>query len=95
MFYRVTTYDYPENRQDEIVAWVQTKTAEVRAIDGLVAVDVFEALPGEGVIVAAYENEESFDAASDTVKSVLGDLAQFLSGPPVTASGVPFWTTRS
>jgi quinol monooxygenase YgiN len=95
MFYRITTYSHPEHRQDEIVAWVQGKTEEVRAIDGLVAVDVFQALPNEGVIVASYDDEAAFVAASGTVKAILGELAQFLSGPPVTLSGTAFWTTRA
>lgn len=95
MFYRVSTYEYPEDRQAEIETWAHTKTELVRRIDGLIAVDVFEAVPGEGVIVASYEDEAAFSGGSATVKSVLGDMAQFLTAAPVTASGTPFWTTRN
>lgn len=94
MFYRVTTYQYPDGRQGDIAAWVDTKTETVRAIEGLIAVDVFNAEPGLGVIVASYEDEDAFIAAAPTIKAVLGELASFLTGPPTTMAGVPFWTTR-
>lgn len=95
MFYRVTNFEYAPDRQPEIESWTNTITDEVRSINGLVAVDVFEAMPGESIIVASYDNEEAFDGAADTVGRILGDLGQFLSKPPVTASGTPFWSTRN
>ena len=95
MFYRVTNYEYAPERQEEILSWTSTITEQVRAIEGLVAVDVFEAMPGESIIVAAYDSQEAFEAASGTIGGVLGELGQFLTGPPVTASGTPFWTTRT
>ena len=94
MFYRVTTYQFTPGSEGDIAAWVDTKTDEVRAIEGLIAVDVFNAAPGNGVIVASYEDEAAFEAAAGTVAAVLGELASFLTGPPTTLSGVPFWTTR-
>ncbi len=95
MFFRVTNFEYPEDQRDEIEAWVHTKTEQVRAIGGLVAVDVFEAMPGEGVIVASYDNEGAFDSAQATVGAILAELAQYLKGAPVTLSGNAFWTTRA
>ena len=94
MFYRVTSYEFPPGREGDIAAWVDTKTEKIRGIEGLIAVDVFNAAPGRGVIVAAYEDEENYEAASPVVTAVLGELAQFLTGAPATMSGVPFWTTR-
>ena len=38
--------------------------------------------------------EAAFEAASGTVKEILGELGTFLSGPLVTAAGVPYWSTR-
>ncbi len=94
MFYRVTTYEFEPEREDEIASWTATKTEQVRSIDGLVAVDVFNAEPGLGVIVAAYEDRDAFETASATIASVLGELGAFLNAPPNTRSGAPFWTTR-
>lgn len=95
MFYRVTTYRFAEGRDGDIAAWVDTKTDQVRAIDGLHAVDVFNSSPTEGVIVASYESDEAYEAAATTIASVLGELGAFLTEPPATRSGVPFWTTRA
>lgn len=95
MFYRVTRYEFQDGRQGDIAAWTDTKTDQVRDIDGLIAVDVFNSSPGEGVIVAAYADERAFEAASSTINEVLGELAQFLTAPPMTMSGSPFWTTRT
>ncbi|MDX1447543.1 MAG: hypothetical protein R3246_00635 [Acidimicrobiia bacterium] len=94
MFYRVTTYEFPPERAGDIAAWVDTKTQEVRGIEGVIAVDVFNAAPGVGVIVASYENADRYEAASSRIATILGELAQFLTGVPKTMSGVPFWTTR-
>lgn len=92
MFLRVTNYQYPAARAGDIEAWVHTKTDEVRAFEGVVSIDVFEASPGEGVIVARYDDEAAFQAVSASVKAVLGELADFLTGPISTNSGTAFWS---
>lgn len=94
MFIRVTTYEFQPGREGDIAAWVDTKTDEVRAIAGLIAVDVFNAEPGRGVIVASYEDHASYEAAAGTIARILGELATFLTAPPVTKSGTTFWSTR-
>ena len=87
MFYRVTKYDFDDARYDEILAWSETVRAKVEAIEGILHVDTFRSAPGEGMIVAAYENEDAFNAASDTVMAVLGDMGEFMTSAPHTHSG--------
>ena len=87
MFYRVTKYNFDDARFDEILAWGESVRATIEGIAGLSHVDSYRSAPGEGMIVAAYESEEAFDAASDTVSSVLGDLGQFMTSAPHTHSG--------
>ncbi len=87
MFYRVTKYDFEDERFDEILAWGETVRAAIEGIDGLLHVDVFRSAPGEGMIVAAYQDEAAFTAASETVMAVLGDMGQFMTSPPHTHSG--------
>ena len=41
----------------------------------------------EGMIVAAYDDEDKFSAASDTITSILGDMAQFMTSAPHTHAG--------
>ncbi len=87
MFYRVTKYNFDDARFDEILAWGETVRAQVEGIDGLIHVHSFRSAPGEGMIVAAYDSEDAFNAASETVMSVLGDMGQFMTSAPHTHSG--------
>jgi len=87
MFYRVTKYNFEDERFDEILAWGETNRALIEGIDGLRHVDVFRSAPGEGMIVAEYPNEAAFTAASESVSAVLGDMGQFMTSPPHTHSG--------
>lgn len=87
MFYRVTKYNFDDQRFDEILAWGETVRATIENIPGLRNVDVFRSAPGEGMIVAAYDSEAAFTAASETVMSVLSDMGQYMTSPPHTHSG--------
>lgn len=87
MFYRVTKYNFEDSRFDELLAWGESVRAAIEGIDGLQHVDVFRSAPGEGMIVASYDSEAAFSAASETVMAVLGDMGQFMTSPPHTHSG--------
>ena len=87
MFYRVTTYKFEDERFDEILAWGETVRASIEGIDGFEHADMFRSAPGEGIIVAVYEDEYAFVTAAGTVNSVFGEMGQFLTSPPQTHSG--------
>lgn len=87
MFYRVTKYNFDDERYDEILAWGETVRATIESIDGMLHVDSYRSAPGEGIIVGAYVSEDAFNAASETVSSVLAGMAQFMTGAPHTHSG--------
>ncbi|MFQ5554057.1 MAG: hypothetical protein ACE5GC_01640 [Acidimicrobiia bacterium] len=87
MFYRVTHYEFEDERYDEILAWSESTRSSVERIRGLEFVDEFRSGPGEGVIVAAYRDEASFIAASETIMSVFSDMNRFVTAPPQTYSG--------
>ena len=67
MFYRITKYNFDDGRFDEMLVWGETVRAQIEGIDGMRHADIFRSAPGEGMIVAAYDNEASFTAAADTV----------------------------
>jgi heme-degrading monooxygenase HmoA len=87
MFTRVTKYNFEDERFDEILAWGETVRASIEDINGLRHVDVFRSAPGEGMIVAVYQDEAAFTAVSETVTAVLGEMGQFMTSPPHTYSG--------
>jgi len=41
MFYRVTKYNFDDERYDEILAWGETVRARIEGIDGLIHVDSY------------------------------------------------------
>jgi hypothetical protein len=47
------------------------------------------------MIVAAYDSEDAFNAASDTIMAILGEMGQFMSSAPMTSSGTVDWTSRT
>lgn len=87
MFYRVTKFNFDEDRFDEILAWGESVRDKIESIAGLLHVDVFRSGPNEGMIVASYENEAAFQSASSTVMAVLGDMGQFMTSSPHTHAG--------
>lgn len=87
MFYRVTKYNFDDARFDEILAWGESVREQIEGIDGMIHIDTFRSAPGEAMIVAVYESEDAFSAASGTVTSVLSDMGQFMTGAPHTHSG--------
>ena len=87
MFYRVTKYNFDDARFDEILAWGESVRAKIEGIEGMLHVDTYRSAPGEGMIVAAYESEDAFNAVSDTVMSVLGEMGQFMTSEPNTHAG--------
>ncbi len=64
-------------------------------VAGLLSVDTFVSGPGEAMIVAAYDSEDDFNAASDTIMAILGEMGQFMSSAPMTSSGTVDWTSRT
>ncbi len=93
MFTRVTKYNFEDERFDEILAWGETVRASIEGINGLRHVDVFRSAPGEGMIVAVYQDEAAFTAASETVTTVLGEMGQFMTHRRTLILGP--WISRS
>ncbi len=87
MFYRVTQHNFDPERYEEILTWGETVRATIEGIDGLLFVDTFVSAPGEGFIVAAWESEEAFNTASETIASVFADMGRFLTSEPHTYTG--------
>ncbi len=81
MFYRVAHLQFEEEKFSELADWAEKVRPKVEAVDGLRFADLALTGPGEGMIVAGYENEESFQAAAETIAEVLGEMAEFLIGP--------------
>jgi hypothetical protein len=87
MFYRVAHLQFEEERFSELADWAENVRPRVEAVDGLRFADLARTGPGEGMIVAGYDDEDSFQAAAETIARVLGEMAEFLTGPTQINAG--------
>ena len=87
MFYRMTRIHFDEAQFDDLLVWAESVRSVVEAIDGFKFADLVRTGEGEGMVVAAYDNETSYEDAADTVAGVLGEMATYLTNVPHTHAG--------
>lgn len=87
MFYRMTRIHFEDDNFDDLLTWAETARARIEALDGFLFADIVVTGPGEGMVVAAYDSEGSFQAASTAVAGVVGEMAQLLTSEPHTHQG--------
>lgn len=87
MFYRMTRLHFDDTNFEDMTTWAESVRARVERIDGFLFADLVRTGPGEGMMVAAYQSEASFQAAASTIAEVVGEMAQFLTSPPHTHAG--------
>jgi hypothetical protein len=82
MFYRMTRLHFEEDRFDDLISLSESMRDRVEAIGGLKFADFAKTGEGEGMIIAAYEDESDYHAASGEVTAVLGEMATYLTSTP-------------
>lgn len=87
MFYRMTRLHFEEARFGDLLTWAESVRSPIEAIDGLEFADLVRTGEGEGMVVAAYDNESSYQEAAETVAAVLGETAAYLTNAPHTHEG--------
>jgi hypothetical protein len=78
----MTRLHWSEDRYDEVVSLAESMRDRVEAIDGLMFAELARTGDGEGMIIAAYQSEADYQAASEEVASILGELARLLTSTP-------------
>lgn len=79
MFYRMTRLHFEEDRFDDLIAVSESLRDRVESIPGLKFADLAKTGEGEGMIIAAYEQESDFQAASGEVAAILDEMAVYLT----------------
>ncbi len=79
MFYRMTRLHFEEDRFDDLIALSESLRDRVEAIGGLKFADLTKTGEGEGMIIAAYEEESDYQAASEEVAAILDEMAVYLT----------------
>jgi hypothetical protein len=82
MYYRMTRLHWSENRTDEVLSLAESLRDRVEAIKGLKFAELATTGIGEGMVIAAYESEADYQAASLEVASILADLTRLLTSTP-------------
>ena len=87
MYFRITTFSYDPDREDEFIAIADGARDEMKDTEGLQSIRSARVTDGKGVIGAAYDTEESASAASPKIHAILGQLAAVLTAPPEVQEG--------
>jgi heme-degrading monooxygenase HmoA len=83
----MTRIHFDEARFDDLMNWAESARPQIEAIDGFEFADLVRTGEGEGMVVAAYDNESSYQEAAETVAAVLGEMAAYLTNVPHTHEG--------
>jgi hypothetical protein len=82
MYYRMTRLHWSEDSYDDVMSLAESMRDRVEAIKGLMFAELAKTGEGEGMIIAAYESEATYKAASGEVASILGELGRLLTSTP-------------
>lgn len=87
MFYRMSRLHFKDEDFDDLLGWAESVRPTVEEIDGLVFADIVRTGSGEGMVLAGYEKESYYEAASETVSELFDVMARFLTDRPHTHAG--------
>lgn len=82
MYYRMTRLHWSEDRFDDVLSLSESMRDRVEAIRGLLFAELATTGEGEGMIIAAYQSEADYQAASEEVASIFGELGRLLTSTP-------------
>mgnify|MGYP001269132833 FL=1 len=87
MYYRVTTFSFNPDREDDMLAVANAAADEMKAIAGLQSATIVRVGDGKTITIGAYDTEESAAAAQPKIQSILGRLGDMLTAPPEAQEG--------
>ena len=91
MYFRITTFSYDPDREDEFIAIADAARDEMKDIEGLQSIRTVRVADGKLVVGASYDTEESASAAMPKIQAILGKLAAVLNAPPEMQEGPVIW----
>ena len=91
MYFRITTFSYDPDREDEFIAIADAARDEMKAIEGLRSISSARVGDGKSVTVASYDTEASASSAAPKIQAILGKLAAVLNAPPEIQEGPIIW----
>ena len=87
MHYRITSFSFDPDREDDVMAVAHAVADELKAIAGMQSAVIVRVGEGKTLTIAAYDTEESAAAAQPIIQSILGQLAGLVTAPPEVQEG--------
>ena len=87
MHYRITSFSFDPDREDDVMAVAHAVADELKAIAGMQSAVIVRVGEGKTMTIAAYDSEEFAAAAQPKIQSILGQLAGILTAPPEVQEG--------
>ena len=91
MYFRITTFSYDPDREDEFIAIADAARDEMKGIEGLQTIRGIRVADGKLIIGAAYDTEASASSAAPKIQAILGKLAAVLTALPEVQEGPIIW----
>ena len=91
MYFRITTFSYDPDREDEFIAIADAARDEMKDIEGLRSISSARVGDGKSVTVASYDIEASASSAAPKIQAILGKLAAVLTALPEVQEGPVIW----
>ena len=83
MYARVTQYQMDPNREDDVLAKLDSLSSQIKAIPGIVAAySSWRSEDGHGVTTAIYESQAAAEAAATQIQSIWAELGPLMTAPP-------------
>ena len=87
MHYRITSFSFDPDREDDVMAVAHAAADELKAIVGMQSAVIVRVGDGKTMTIAAYDTEDSAVAAQPKIQSILSQLAGMLTAPPEVQEG--------
>ena len=87
MYYRITTFTFDADREDEVMAIAHGATEKLTAIAGIQSAVIVRVSPGKTITIASYDTQGSAAAAQPQIQAIVGQLAGLLTAPPEVQEG--------
>ena len=93
MYTRITQFNFMADQYqlDEMMSRLDGINEKLKSVDGMLETFVFWDTAGSGTAVAIYKDQGAAEAASETIQSIWGGLADLFTGPPTQAVYTQGW----
>ena len=81
MHYRITSFSFDPDREDDVMAVAHAAADKLKAIAGMQSAVIVRVGAGKTMTIAAYDTEDSAVASQPRIQSILSQLAGMLTAP--------------